>query len=991
MKRLEAFLPSIPSFAKKSWPFFRSDSPPLSQEKEKNAIVQFNAVSVRNLKWIDGTPPSNIRFSLIVSKKKNSNPLKEVSTPRAPVLDGVISLAQKTDLEIPCYDTYPHYALYLTIHCYTLTQKTTEKGALVEEEHEIGVIEMMLQDLMEIAAEHIAFQQKTFEMDWWAPITHKGKGEVFCHFSVHIPSSMAVTVVENITSSEPPKHNIFQSSPEYKKWKEQETKKEKDHWIGNIRFKTLFQPPLHSRFSGSLTFQITGFDTIIHKTDRDVTNPDCKGLWKNDIGNVFVTVHYLETFHKTQTVLLKSHHKIVDNNNPKSENDPMESNTHEPYSCSFEWTKDSITKDSQNQNILHFVVPPFIETLDSNSFFHRIKISIWKRKQLSFGKILLGQHIMWMNEIQNDSAFELPMYENQTEREIEKNVGKLFAQKGFKAKYPVVFIPGFASSALTVEQGDELWKSERIWLSLNKLGGEKWRLFSEDMSRVSKTIFKTVSSISRSSMSIMPNFKLISSTSTSSSEEDEKEEIQIDTKEKDVKVMSDSPYKNDWFRHLSLQSDGYSDPPGIKVRSVDGVGGVSYLCPGMLTDALSYVMGPLIEQLREVGYSEEAGNLLAASYDWRIPGTLLEERDGYFSSLMKSIEKLYYANSNTPVAVICHSMGNRTFHIFLNWVKITGFNKLYKKSTSSLSTSSSPMTSTHSHHAQKVEKKEDELKDGQEWIDKFIYSFIAVGSPWLGAPKSLRGTISGERMGLELFLDETEAKIWGRTIGSTKGLWPIQFQNFFSDPSKQGFINIWNEEKQQYISTPLDQVFQHIECQDQMKQYQKYYLDSPYYGGTELNKEIIAENPPVKKLYNIYGTDLDTELSYLYIKKENDLMIHKVSSLKTPISCYTHHTLEDGIFYENSDTFQRIIHESTGLEGTGSGDGTVPYTSLCYYKKWTGKIEEIKADEIHHAEHRAILGNYLFHVKILQYVCEKGEISPPSNKNFFSHIVHKFL
>lgn len=58
-----------------------------------------------------------------------------------------------------------------------------------------------------------------------------------------------------------------------------------------------------------------------------------------------------------------------------------------------------------------------------------------------------------------------------------------------------------------------------------------------------------------------------------------------------------------------------NDPHGIRVRPVKGKEGVSFLTPGAFTNTLSYVMGPLIEELEAVGYTDD--NLAALPYDWR--------------------------------------------------------------------------------------------------------------------------------------------------------------------------------------------------------------------------------------------------------------------------------------------------------------------------------------------------------------------------------------
>lgn len=48
---------------------------------------------------------------------------------------------------------------------------------------------------------------------------------------------------------------------------------------------------------------------------------------------------------------------------------------------------------------------------------------------------------------------------------------------------------------------------------------------------------------------------------------------------------------------MVLQKDGVTDPPGIKLRPIETIHGIMYLDPGAITNALSYVFGPLVETL----------------------------------------------------------------------------------------------------------------------------------------------------------------------------------------------------------------------------------------------------------------------------------------------------------------------------------------------------------------------------------------------------------
>lgn len=89
-----------------------------------------------------------------------------------------------------------------------------------------------------------------------------------------------------------------------------------------------------------------------------------------------------------------------------------------------------------------------------------------------------------------------------------------------------------------------------------------------------------------------------------------------------------------------------------------------------------------------LGYVPDV-NLIACPYDWRIPPWHNEERDRFFSRLKQSIEdtvrrcrekvrrrarfwRLIRIEFTVlllvarQVVVVCHSMGNRTFHYFLN-------------------------------------------------------------------------------------------------------------------------------------------------------------------------------------------------------------------------------------------------------------------------------------------------------------------------------------
>lgn len=298
---------------------------------------------------------------------------------------------------------------------------------------------------------------------------------------------------------------------------------------------------------------------------------------------------------------------------------------------------------------------------------------------------------------------------------IPKRLGKSLKRQGYQPRYPIALVPGFMSTALDCELGDSGWKGQRVWVNLGKLMGQTGaaktlkNLFSKDHSKDS---------------------------------------------------IEGTKYKNKWIKHMVLQEDGYSDPIGISLRPVEGYKGVSYLSEGLF-ESYSYVMGPLIDNLRDLGYGEH--NLTAYGYDWRIPPAKLEERDGYFTKLKTGIENARIKNG-LPVVIVAHSMGNRTTQYFLNWV---------------------------------------EQREGRAWIEENVHAMFAVGAPWLGAPKSLRGLISGDRMGLDTFLKESDGITFARTLGSTPFLFPVGHNRYF--PSNDSSFVFAKDSNDTFSSMAMDE------------------------------------------------------------------------------------------------------------------------------------------------------------------------------------------
>jgi hypothetical protein len=95
--------------------------------------------------------------------------------------------------------------------------------------------------------------------------------------------------------------------------------------------------------------------------------------------------------------------------------------------------------------------------------------------------------------------------------------------------------------------------------------------------------------------------------------------------------------------------------------------------------------------------------------------------------------------NNERVVLMAHSMGNRCVQYFLQWV-VTNYDR--------------------------------------SWIDENIHAFLALGPPFLGAPKSVRAVISGDCMGLEMFLTDEESRTMARGSAALPWLFPVQEELF---------------------------------------------------------------------------------------------------------------------------------------------------------------------------------------------------------------------
>jgi len=337
----------------------------------------------------------------------------------------------------------------------------------------------------------------------------------------------------------------------------------------------------------------------------------------------------------------------------------------------------------------------------------------------------------------------------------------------------------------------------------------------------------------------------------------------------------------------------------------------------------------LVENLQGLGYID-GENLITTPYDWRIAPHYLEERDGFFSNLKERITAMV-ERTKSPVCVLGHSMGNRTLDYFFRFV-----------------------------HAAS--------QDGEQWLDTHIHSWIAVGAPLLGAPKAIRGVISGDALGLEAFITQPEALMFGRSISTPGFLYPIGLDHYL-DADLDALAYVVDDQKKAQPISFLDLMIK-AGSSLSVEWYKNYYANNPLYGGPTPEDWTALKPPPIKRMHAIYGINLDTEKFYYYVTGKH-LPMEIDETYNIP---HKTHKVKNGYGYETRDTPQKILQELTGQEGCRCGDGTVPYASLSYCELWRKHLH-VTVEELEGAEHRKILNNALFFKKLVEYVGEKKEDS----------------
>ncbi|XP_025803465.1 phospholipid--sterol O-acyltransferase isoform X3 [Panicum hallii] len=410
---------------------------------------------------------------------------------------------------------------------------------------------------------------------------------------------------------------------------------------------------------------------------------------------------------------------------------------------------------------------------------------------------------------------------------------------------------------------------------------------------------------------------------------------------------------NCWLKCMLLEPYNQTDHPECKSRPDSGLSAITELDPGYITGPLSSVWKEWVKWCVEFGI--EANAIIAVPYDWRLPPSMLEERDLYFHKLKLTFEIALKLRGG-PSLVFAHSMGNNVFRYFLEWLKLEIAPKHYIK-----------------------------------WLDEHIHAYFAVGAPLLGSTEAVRAALSGTTFGLPV--SEGTARLMFNAFGSSLWLMPfskyckadnIYWKHFFE--GKGGCPHRQQCDEAEYISDysgwPTDLVnievpsvrdmgpypsitditeditssmecgkptllsfsarevsdgtlFKTIEDYDPQSKALVYQLEKYYQGDPVLNPLTPWERPPIKNVFCIYGIDSKTEVGYYFAPSGKP---------------YPDNWIITDIIYEfEGSLISRSGNSVSGKPNNSSGDGTVSYNSLSWCKNWLGpKVNITRAPQAEH-------------------------------------------
>ncbi|PVH87849.1 LACT-domain-containing protein [Cadophora sp. DSE1049] len=426
--------------------------------------------------------------------------------------------------------------------------------------------------------------------------------------------------------------------------------------------------------------------------------------------------------------------------------------------------------------------------------------------------------------------------------------------------------------------------------------------------------------------------------------------------------------KEGWKKHIMLDKFTGLDPAGgIKLRAAQGFDAADFFITGY------WIWNKILENLATIGYDPD--NSYTAAYDWRLSYKNLEVRDSYFTRL-KTYCEMAYKTTGKKVVLVSHSMGSQVLFYFFHWVAA-----------------------------------EKGGNGGDDWVDKYVGSWINISGCMLGALKGLPAVLSGEMKdtaqlnafavyGLEKFLSREERAEIFRAMPGISSMLPIggnavwgnmtwapddapgqntsygTFLNFKHYNGTSEYRNLTVEDSMDYLMNTTEQW------------YQDSVRGSYSHGVAHTTAEVEANekdqrkwiNPletrlplaPNLKIYCFYGIGKPTERSYFYRTDKNPL-----SSLNI--------TIDTTLIQPASNIDHGVI--------LGEGDGTVSLLSTGYMCNKGWNIHrynpagvQVKVYEMPHepdrfsprggpntGDHVDILGRQSLNDLILRVAAGKGE------------------
>ncbi|RLN90017.1 hypothetical protein BBJ28_00006147 [Nothophytophthora sp. Chile5] len=397
----------------------------------------------------------------------------------------------------------------------------------------------------------------------------------------------------------------------------------------------------------------------------------------------------------------------------------------------------------------------------------------------------------------------------------------------------------------------------------------------------------------------------------------------------------ESGFRKNLYRDVNIGDRRFCTEIECKLRATQGIEAISELDPGLVTGPLSTVWRSIIHDLVK-HFELDPDELIVATYDWRLPPSKLQERDKYFYSLKKKSTCFEYTvdlhgSEDGGLVVIAHSMGNGVFRYFLEWLK-----------------------------------HEVGRNHWQEWIDRYISAYFAVGSPLLGSAESLELITSGLTQGLPVTQREIRKLVvsFGKARNTAflihltaVDLLALYDEVLLTVRFQQELLPEGDDKEllRNYTSADIasGRLFRDMSAHDPIfgeleKMRQKFYVEDDV-----LDAFAPWKRPPIASVYNIYGVNVPTKNFYEY---------------------------------QDTDTagqwYQLQYSDEEGHEPACSktGDGTVPYHSLSWAHTWLGaqgssvrvtqtpqsvyfsaenitRVRAVRHATNHHAEYSLLNGN----------------------------------